>query len=119
MNGLRLGLRENAAQFSLLVLVNAMVGAMVGVAERLRLESYLMILGTMGNNAPFVGLSGTVLGIIKPFHDLAASGGGRHGQGQASAHPGRTHRAQPSDLHRADQGRNARARHRRTPERRA
>lgn len=46
------------------------------VAERLRLERYLMILGTMGNNAPFFGLFGTVLGIIKAFHDLAASGGG-------------------------------------------
>src|SRR5207237_9772094 len=31
------------------------------VAERLRFERYLMILGTMGNNAPFFGLFGTVL----------------------------------------------------------
>jgi MFS family permease len=31
MNAVRLGLRENAAQFSLLVLVNALVGAMVGM----------------------------------------------------------------------------------------
>ena len=46
------------------------------VSERLRLERYLMILGTMGNNAPFFGLFGTVLGIIKAFHDLAAAGGG-------------------------------------------
>ncbi len=46
------------------------------VSERLRLERYLMILGTMGNNAPFFGLFGTVLGIIKAFHDLAATGGG-------------------------------------------
>lgn len=45
------------------------------VAERLRMERYLMILGTMGNNAPFFGLFGTVLGIIKAFHDLAQSGG--------------------------------------------
>ena len=29
----QLGLRENAAQFSLLVLVNALVGAMVGLAR--------------------------------------------------------------------------------------
>ncbi|MGH7898447.1 MAG: MotA/TolQ/ExbB proton channel family protein [Candidatus Binatia bacterium] len=49
------------------------------VAERLRLEKYLMILGTMGNNAPFFGLFGTVLGIIKAFHDLGQSGGGATG----------------------------------------
>ncbi|MEA2624164.1 MAG: biopolymer transport protein ExbB [Candidatus Binatota bacterium] len=45
------------------------------VAERLRFERYLMILGTMGNNAPFIGLFGTVLGIIKAFHDLSMMGG--------------------------------------------
>jgi biopolymer transport protein ExbB len=44
------------------------------VTERLRLEKYLMILGTMGNNAPFFGLFGTVLGIIKAFHDLGQAG---------------------------------------------
>ncbi len=49
------------------------------VTERLRLEKYLMILGTMGNNAPFFGLFGTVLGIIKAFHDLGASGGSAAG----------------------------------------
>jgi len=31
MNAPRLGIRENLAQFSLLVLVNAFVGAMVGM----------------------------------------------------------------------------------------
>jgi biopolymer transport protein ExbB len=49
------------------------------VAERLRLESYLMILGTMGNNAPFFGLFGTVLGIIKAFHELGQTGGNATG----------------------------------------
>ena len=44
------------------------------VAERLRFERYLMILGTMGNNAPFFGLFGTVLGIIKAFHELGQAG---------------------------------------------
>jgi biopolymer transport protein ExbB len=44
--------------------------------ERLRLERYLGILGTLGNNAPFIGLFGTVLGIIKAFADLSRSGGG-------------------------------------------
>lgn len=43
-----------------------------------RWDQNLVLLGTIGNNAPFVGLFGTVLGIIKAFHDLSkeASGGG-------------------------------------------
>jgi biopolymer transport protein ExbB/TolQ len=31
------------------------------------------VLGTLGNNAPFIGLFGTVLGIIRAFHDLAGN----------------------------------------------
>src|ERR1700677_444721 len=42
--------------------------------ERLKLDKRLIILSTLGNNAPFIGLFGTVLGIIKAFNDLAASG---------------------------------------------
>jgi biopolymer transport protein ExbB len=38
------------------------------------LEKNLLILGTLGNNAPFIGLFGTVLGIIKAFNDLAVAG---------------------------------------------
>jgi biopolymer transport protein ExbB/TolQ len=44
--------------------------------ERRRLERRLLLLGTLGNNAPFIGLFGTVLGVIKAFHDLATSGAG-------------------------------------------
>ncbi len=44
--------------------------------ERLALERHLGILGTLGNNAPFIGLFGTVLGIIKAFADLAKNQGG-------------------------------------------
>jgi biopolymer transport protein ExbB len=44
--------------------------------ERHRLERNLSYLATLGSNAPFIGLFGTVLGIIKAFHDLAHSGGG-------------------------------------------
>jgi len=40
------------------------------------LERYLGVLGTLGNSCPFIGLFGTVVGIIKAFHDLAASGSG-------------------------------------------
>ena len=41
--------------------------------ERLRYESRLTMLGTLGNNGPFIGLFGTVLGIIRAFHDLATA----------------------------------------------
>ncbi len=46
------------------------------LVEKLGLERGLIILGTMGNIAPFIGLAGTVLGIIKAFHDLSISGTG-------------------------------------------
>lgn len=40
--------------------------------ERMRYERGLSVLGTLGNNAPFIGLFGTVLGIIRAFHDLSS-----------------------------------------------
>ena len=46
---------------------------------RLRMEKNLAYLGTLGNNAPFIGLLGTVIGIIGAFHQLA------RGVGQVSA----------------------------------
>jgi|SRR5450432_126367 biopolymer transport protein ExbB len=39
--------------------------------SRLEYESRLAFLATLGNNAPFIGLFGTVLGIIRAFSDLA------------------------------------------------
>jgi biopolymer transport protein ExbB/TolQ len=43
----------------------------------LNLETRLALLGTLGNLSPYVGLFGTVLGIIRAFRDLAlASSGG-------------------------------------------
>jgi len=44
--------------------------------EKMVMEKNLGILGTMGNIAPFIGLFGTVIGIIKAFRDLALSGVG-------------------------------------------
>ncbi|OFZ52766.1 MAG: hypothetical protein A2428_04895 [Bdellovibrionales bacterium RIFOXYC1_FULL_54_43] len=38
---------------------------------RLLWESRLAVLATIGSNAPFIGLFGTVLGIMKAFHDLS------------------------------------------------
>ena len=42
---------------------------------RLRLERNLGFLGTLGSNAPFVGLLGTVIGIVRAFHRLSESTG--------------------------------------------
>jgi biopolymer transport protein ExbB len=44
--------------------------------QRVRLERRLAFLGTLGNNAPFIGLFGTVIGIIKAFHDLSRNTSG-------------------------------------------
>jgi biopolymer transport protein ExbB len=54
---------------------DAVEAAMLGAKARikLRLERNLAFLGTLGSNAPFIGLFGTVLGIIKAFHDLAGN----------------------------------------------
>jgi biopolymer transport protein ExbB len=56
----------------------AVSAAMAGAKSKLRidLERNLGVLGTLGNNAPFIGLFGTVLGIIKAFADLARNQGG-------------------------------------------
>jgi biopolymer transport protein ExbB len=42
---------------------------------KLNMERNLAFLGTVGNNAPFVGLLGTVIGIIRSFHELNATKG--------------------------------------------
>lgn len=44
-------------------------------AERVRYERGLSFLGTLGNNAPFVGLFGTVLEIIRSLHILSEKSG--------------------------------------------
>jgi biopolymer transport protein ExbB len=38
--------------------------------QRARLERRLLFLGTVGNNAPFVGLLGTVIGVLGAFEQL-------------------------------------------------
>jgi biopolymer transport protein ExbB/biopolymer transport protein TolQ len=42
--------------------------------ERKEFERGLTFLGTLGNNAPFVGLLGTVIGVIESFHQLGGAG---------------------------------------------
>jgi biopolymer transport protein ExbB len=44
--------------------------------ETVRLERYTSIVGTIGNTAVYIGLFGTVLGIIRAFHDIAVAGAG-------------------------------------------
>jgi biopolymer transport protein ExbB len=45
------------------------------IIEKPGLEKNLNILGTIASNAPYVGLLGTVMGIMKAFNDLANSPG--------------------------------------------
>ncbi len=52
-------------------------------AEITRLERYLGSLATLGNISPFVGLFGTVLGIIRAFEAISKTGSG--GLGTVSA----------------------------------
>lgn len=44
-------------------------------AEKLTFEKGLSVLGTLGANAPFIGLFGTVLGIIRAFAFLGTQSG--------------------------------------------
>jgi biopolymer transport protein ExbB len=55
--------------------------------ERGRLERGLAFLATVGNNAPFVGLFGTVVGVIHAFEELghAAPGHGATAAGQVAS----------------------------------
>ncbi|RYZ58500.1 MAG: MotA/TolQ/ExbB proton channel family protein [Proteobacteria bacterium] len=54
--------------------VAAMEQGMIGFlnGEKQKLDHGLVILGTLGSNAPFIGLFGTVIGIIQAFTDLAS-----------------------------------------------
>jgi biopolymer transport protein ExbB/TolQ len=56
--------------------VDAVAEAMVGqkARERMRLERNLAFLGTLGNNAPFIGLFGTVIGVVQAFEQLGKQG---------------------------------------------
>ncbi len=55
--------------------VEEVVAGLIGL-ERAKLERGVAFLGTVGSNAPFIGLFGTVLGVMKAFDDLARNAGG-------------------------------------------
>jgi len=52
--------------------------------QRMRLERRLAFLGTLGNNAPFIGLLGTVIGIVQAFDKLQSAGLGGGTAGPAT-----------------------------------
>ena len=84
--------RSTAAAIAAAGLRLAPRGAMAGekamqsatALERSRLERFLTYLGTLGNNAPFVGLFGTVVGVIAAFEELGHGAPG-HGSGSAAS----------------------------------
>ena len=47
--------------------------------RRKKFEAGLLFLGTLGNNAPFIGLFGTVLGIVTAFRELGSNSMGAMG----------------------------------------
>jgi biopolymer transport protein ExbB/TolQ len=53
-------------------LANALDASLGNARGQLQRSTYL--LGTLGNNAPFVGLLGTVIGVIDAFHQLGEAG---------------------------------------------
>lgn len=78
----RLGRSRSAeAQITLAGLLHADLGpaaaekAIAGAAalQRKQMERGLAFLGTLGNNAPFVGLLGTVIGVIEAFEALGST----------------------------------------------
>lgn len=60
----------------------AMAGA--SALQKLKLEKRLAFLGTLGSNAPFIGLLGTVIGIVGAFEELGKAGGAAPGAGGAA-----------------------------------
>lgn len=56
--------------------------------RRAQFEAGLLFLGTLGNNAPFIGLFGTVLGIISAFHELGQNAGGGASSGMGNVMSG-------------------------------
>jgi len=61
----------------------AMAGA--SALQKMKLERRLAFLGTLGNNAPFIGLLGTVIGIVGAFDELSKASGPAVAAGNGAA----------------------------------
>jgi biopolymer transport protein ExbB/TolQ/biopolymer transport protein ExbD len=53
--------------------------------QRKELERGLTFIGTLGNNAPFIGLFGTVVGVIEAFHHLGSAAQNQSAMGSMMA----------------------------------
>lgn len=62
-------IKENGAQ-GVEEIINSHI-----IFEKQKMEKSLNFLATLGSNAPFIGLLGTVLGIMKAFNDLGIAQG--------------------------------------------
>lgn len=51
--------------------------------QRLRLRRYLTMLATIGSTAPFIGLFGTVLGVLQAFEEMGRAGSNVEGSAVA------------------------------------
>lgn len=77
---------ENLRSFEARIVLSGLSAAEDGAASaeekmageaglaKLAMERFLAFLGTVGNNAPFIGLLGTVIGVIGAFEELRRSG---------------------------------------------
>ncbi len=65
-----LGVKSDAGRPPALSVLNELAHDAI-LRAKLEWERSLAILATIGSNAPFIGLFGTVLGIIRAFHDLS------------------------------------------------
>jgi biopolymer transport protein ExbB len=61
--------------------------AAASILQRIKLERRLAYLGTLGNNAPFIGLFGTVIGVVAAFDALGQAAKQPLQQAQASVAP--------------------------------
>jgi biopolymer transport protein ExbB/TolQ len=67
---------EGLANFDKEITVVSELMDSMTMKQQQQLDKRLTVLGTIGSNAPFAGLLGTVLGIIKAFNDLALNADG-------------------------------------------
>ncbi len=74
-------------------------------AERARFEMRLSFLATLASNAPYVGLFGTVLGIVRAFRNLGAdSGRGARGRDDRAGGGAGGDRHRPAGRHPGGRG---------------